>query len=206
MTHRLLDVRVGRAPGAAVVVLHGGASRSGNPMVSPAQLSVLRMIPVARRIARVVGAGVAVTRLLNSTRGWDDRHTPVDDAHRAVDELVERLGEVPVVLVGHSLGGRAALLAGEHPSVVGVVALNPWVYSTDDADLTGRRVLVVHGTDDRIASPARSRAVADRLARRTHVDFVDVPGGRHAMLRHGAVFEKAAADFVAETFRVRDLG
>ena len=35
-------------------------------------------------------------------------------------------GEVPVALVGHSLGGRAALLAGGAP-VRSAVALNPWV-------------------------------------------------------------------------------
>ena len=52
-----------------------------------------------------------------------------------------------IVLVGHSLGGRAALLAGEHPSVRTVVALNPWVYPTDGADLRGRDVLVGHGQE-----------------------------------------------------------
>ncbi len=34
---------------------------------------------------------------------------------------------------------------------------------------------------------------------RGDVGYVRVPGGRHAMLRHGRVFERAAAEFVAAT-------
>ena len=39
-----------------------------------------------------------------------------------------------------ALGGRAALLAGDQDGVRSVVALNPWVQSTDDVDLTALRV------------------------------------------------------------------
>ncbi|HEY0950256.1 MAG TPA: hypothetical protein VGD85_08630, partial [Nocardioides sp.] len=42
-------------------------------------------------------------------------------------------------------------------------------------------------------------SVARTLARQAEVEYVEVPGGRHAMLRHGAVFERAAAEFAAET-------
>jgi pimeloyl-ACP methyl ester carboxylesterase len=111
----------------------------------------------------------------------------------------DRLGDLPVSLVGHSLGGRAALLAGAAPAVRSVVALNPWVYATDAPDLAGRRVLVVHGTADRIADPARARAVVRRMEGSTDVELVEVEGGRHAMLRHGSAFERAAAGFVSET-------
>lgn len=183
-----------------MLVLHGGASRPGNPMVQPTQLSVLRMIPIARRIARATRGRVAVHRLLNSHRGWDAHHTPLMDVVWALDQLRERYdGLPPTCLVGHSLGGRAALLGGAEPGVVGVVALNPWVYPTDHADLAGRRVLVVHGDADRIAEPGRARQVAARLARTAEVEWRPVPGGKHAMLRHATVFERAAADFVAET-------
>jgi len=80
-----------------------------------------------------------------------------------------------------------------------VVALNPWVHPTDAPDLSGRRVLVVHGTADRIAEMGRAEAVARRIGRTADVEFVAVPGARHAMLRQGAVFERAAADFTAAT-------
>lgn len=183
-----------------MLVLHGGASRRGDAMVSPAQLSVLRMIPVARRIARAGRGRLAVYRLLNSSRGWDTQHTPVDDARWALHQVAERHPDLPACLVGHSLGGRAAILAGDGPDVRSVVALNPWVYPDDRVDLRGRRVLVVHGTDDRIASPARSRTVSDRLSRTADsVGYLSVEGGRHAMLRHGRTFERAAADFARET-------
>ncbi|WP_395658492.1 alpha/beta hydrolase [Nocardioides sp.] len=196
---RLLDTRVPRVPEAAALVLHGGASRPGSPDVSPAQLSVLRMVPVARRLARAGRGRLAVHRLLNSARGWDTAHTPVDDVRWALDRVRERYGDLPVALVGHSLGGRAALLAGGASGVRSVVALNPWVYPDDDADLTGRRVLVVHGTEDRVASLERARSVVRTLRRRTDVELREVPGGKHAMLRHGRVFEDAAARFVVET-------
>ncbi len=110
---RLLETRVPPRPEAAVLVLHGGANRPGNPMVSPTQLSVLRMIPVARRIARAGDDRLAVFRLLNSVRGWDSQRTPVADVEWALGLLAERFGaDLPIGLVGHSLGGRAALLAG----------------------------------------------------------------------------------------------
>ena len=194
----LVVTRAPARPQAVVLVLHGGASRADRPDVHPAQLSVLRMVPVASRIAHA-DRRLAVLRLLNSSRGWDTRHTPVDDVRWALTEVRERYGERPVGLVGHSLGGRAALLAGDQEPVRSVVALNPWVYPYDDADLSGRRVLVVHGTEDRVASVERARAVVANLRRRTDVELREVPGGKHAMLRHGAVFERAAASFCVET-------
>jgi alpha-beta hydrolase superfamily lysophospholipase len=196
---RLIETHVPRRPDGVVLVLHGGAGRRGDPAVSPTQLSVLRMVPVASRIARAGRGRLAVFRLLNSARGWDDAHTPVDDVAYAMGELRSRFGGLPAALVGHSLGGRAALLAGGEEDVRAIVALNPWVYPQDDADLSGRRVLIVHGTDDRVALPERSRAVARNLARRCEVEYVEVPGGRHAMLRHGREFERLASGFVTQT-------
>ena len=192
--HRLLDVQVPPSPQAVVLMMHGGAGRRGSPAVSPAQLSVLRMLPVAHRVARAGRRRLAVLRLLNSHRGWDTTHTPVDDAVRAMDEVRDRFGDLPLGLVGHSLGGTAALMAGERRGVRSVVALNPWLYGTEDADLHGRAVLVVHGSEDRIASLERTRQVVDRLERRADVRLRVVEGGKHAMLRHGRDFERAAAE------------
>lgn len=194
-----MPVHLPRSPRATVVVLHGGAARGAGTPVSPTQLSVLRMIPIARRIAATGRGRLAVYRLLNSARGWDAAHTPVDDARWALRQLAERHGDLPAGLVGHSLGGRAALLAGGAQPVRAVVALNPWVYPSDDADLSGRRVLIVHGSADRVALADRARAVAANLARRTRVDFVDVDGGDHAMVRRRNAFERAASTFIGET-------
>jgi dienelactone hydrolase len=196
MSHqpRLIPVSVPSEPEAAVVVCHGGASRRADPMVSPTQLSVLRMVPVARRVARVGGDRVAVFRLLNSTRGWDTRHTPVDDVDWALDQVARQCSDLPVGLVGHSLGGRAVLLAGDHPTVRSVVALNAFVFPSDAPRLQHRRVLFVHGEADRIAVPQRAEAVARRVMATTDAAFVTVEGGKHAMLRRGRTFEQLAAE------------
>ncbi|MBC9734519.1 dienelactone hydrolase family protein [Nocardioides marmotae] len=196
---RLVATRTPPRAEAVVLVLHGGDQRPEDPLVSPWQLSVLRMVPVAARIARAGRGRLAVHRVLNARRGWGTGRTPVDDARWAMDRVGERYGDLPVGLVGHSLGGRAALLAGQDPRVAAVVALNPWLHRADDADLAGRRVLLVHGTEDRVAEPERARAVADRLRRRADVEWREVPGAGHAMLRHRPVFERAAADFLTET-------
>lgn len=196
---RLVPSHVPRAPEGVVLVLHGGAGRAERSMVSPAQLSVLRMVPVAGRIARAGAGRLAVYRLLNSHRGWDSTTTPVMDVGWALDRVEEAHGSLPTSLVGHSLGGRAALLAAGAAVVRSAVALNPWVQPSDTADLTGRQVLVVHGTADRIAPPERAIAVARRLSSTARVGYVAVPGGRHAMLRHGRTFERYAAEFVTAT-------
>jgi predicted esterase len=197
---RLVATHVPARPRAAVLVLHGGAERPGDPMVSPVQLSVLRMVPIAGRIARAARRDLAVFRLLNSSRGWDAARTPVDDAVWAMGQVRGRLGELPIGLLGHSLGGRAALLAGSRPPVRAVVALNPWVHQTDAPDLRGRRVLVVHGSADRVARPERARRVVATLEERgVDVAYVEVAGGQHAMLRHGRTFGRLATDFVVET-------
>ncbi len=198
-TARLLPVRTPRRPEGVVLVLHGGAGRADTTAVSPAQLSVLRMVPVAHRLARAGLRRLAVHRLLNSHRGWDARTTPVADVVWALERVREQHGDLPVSLVGHSLGGRAALLAAGEPVVRSVVALNPWVQPTDRLDAGDTRVLVVHGTDDRVARPALSADLARRAAGTTPVGYVRVTGGRHAMLRRAGTFEGCAADFVVAT-------
>ena len=201
---RLIDVHVPADPGGIVVVLHGGANRPGNPMVSPTQLSVLRMVPIAQRVAHTAPR-LAVFRLLNSVRGWDQTHTPVDDARWAMTQAQQRLGDLPVCLIGHSLGGRAAILTAGDERVRSVVALAPWVYPTDypDGDIGdgagGKPILFVHGSRDRIAKPANSRIVAERLAGHARVGYITVEAGQHGMLGHLRTFDGLAADFAAAT-------
>ncbi len=195
---RLIDVAVPEDPAGVVLVLHGGASRRATMAVSPTQLSVLRMVPIAKKIARAGEGRLAVFRLLNSRRGWDTHHTPERDARWALDQIDERLGRrLPTCLVGHSLGGRAAILTAPAAGVVSVCALAPWVYPTDvprglRADT---EILVVHGDRDRVASLDRARTLAERIGARFEV----VAGGKHAMLAHAGAFTGRAAEFAAET-------
>ena len=198
---RLIDVRVPSEPKGVALVLHGGASRRENIMVSPTQLSVLRMVPIAKRIARAGGKDLAVFRLLNSRRGWETSHTPVHDAYWALDQIAERLGRrLPTSLVGHSLGGRAAILAAPRPEVRSVTALAPYVYPSDlPRGLSDQRILIVHGTGDRIASPGRAWELARRLSTVTPTSFVLVKGTKHAMLSRHGVFSELAAEYATAT-------
>ena len=198
---RLINTRVPADPEGVVLLLHGGASRRGGMRVSPTQLSVLRMVPIATRIAQAARGRLTVFRLLNSVRGWDTSHTPVDDVAWGMEQIRARFGRpVPTSLVGHSLGGRAALLAAQQPEVTSVVALNPWVYVADGhTALHDRKILIVHGTEDRIAKAASSAEVARGLSRSADVGYVSVAGGKHAMLRRHHVFDRLATDFVRST-------
>lgn len=196
---RLIPVRLPATPEAVVLVLHGGAGRPDRPSVSTRQLSVQRMIPVAGQIARAAPERLAVHRLLNSFRGWDPERSPVHDVEVALDQLRDQFGPLPVCLVGHSLGGRAALLSGGRSGVRSVVALNPWVYPTDHADLSGRRVLIVHGDSDRVADIAHSRTVAQALRSTADVGFATVKGGKHAMLARSSTFMRLTTDFLRAT-------
>jgi pimeloyl-ACP methyl ester carboxylesterase len=196
----LIDVVVPAQPRGIVLVLHGGDKRD-DPAVSPTQPSVLRMLPVAHAIRRAAHGQLAIFRVLNAQRGWGSDQGRVLDARWALERAQERVGaELPVSLVGHSLGGRAALMAAGLPPVRSAVVLAPWV---DDADVVsgieGRRLLFIHGNADRVASIERARQVAAALATRTDVTFVEVRGGTHAMIRHRRSFDGLAAQFVALT-------
>ncbi len=200
-----LQLHVGRrAPEAIVLVLHGGREASLDP-VSANQLAVLRLVPFARLIRRRGRGRVAVARLRYRQRGWNASPgrppAPVVDARWALGQLTERFGSLPVGLVGHSMGGRTALRIGGEPGVRGVVGLAPWLPPGEPIEqLTDRRVLLVHGTADRMTDPMLTRAFADRLAAAGGaVSLVRVQDGRHAMLRRPRLWHELAAQFVLDT-------
>ncbi|ALO98705.1 hypothetical protein SHL15_7708 [Streptomyces hygroscopicus subsp. limoneus] len=127
-------------------------------------------------------------------RGWNgERADPVRDTQRALELLAEAAGPVPVVLVGHSMGARAALRAAGFPQVRAVLALAPWYPPGEPVrQLRGRRIAVLHGDRDRVTSPAdsadfvrRARAVADGA------DLALVAEGDHAMIRRASVWHRA---------------
>ena len=112
---------------AVALVLHGGKARSMRP-ASRRQLSAVRMTPFARALQRAgSAAGLAVWTLQYRDRGWNDKGSQVHDALWALDQVEREHPGAPVYLVGHSLGGRAAMGAGGHPSVRAIMALAPWL-------------------------------------------------------------------------------
>ena len=121
------------------------------------------------------------------------------DVELALADVAARYGPVPVVLVGHSMGGRAALRAAGHRTVAGVVALAPWLPGTEPVEqLAGRDLVVLHGTRDLTTSPrasARYVARASRVARRTVCRRV--PWSGHGMLLRARSWHRLTAAFVA---------
>src|ERR1700760_4805211 len=147
-----------------VLVANGGQTSSTSP-TSPLQPAVLRMIPVAGAIRLALrGSGVAVQRHRFCVRGWNGAlASPVGDLNEALDAVVAEFGSVPVVLVGHSMGARAAARAAGHPAVTAVAGLAPWLPPGEPVgQLAGRRVLLAHGSADSITSPAETWAFLER--------------------------------------------
>jgi pimeloyl-ACP methyl ester carboxylesterase len=182
---------------AVVMVAHGGTSVSTRP-TNAAQLAVLRMIPVAQAIRQAVrGSHVAVWRPRFAVRGWNDAQaSPVADLDRLMDGLAETMGQVPVILVGHSMGARAALRAGGHPLVTAVAALAPWLPPGEPvAQLAGRRILLAHATGDTVTRPADTWAYAQRAREASRVTAIEIRGSEHAMLRRASLWHQLAAEF-----------
>ncbi|MBO1418519.1 alpha/beta hydrolase, partial [Streptomyces sp. FH025] len=177
----------GRVTGVALL-LPGGFLRSRRRPLKAAELGLRELATGLADRGRPHGLAVHLLRYRYG--GWNgaDADTAAD-THWALDELARRHPGAPVVLIGNSLGGRAAFWCAGHPSVAGVAGIAPWLPSGDRVEqLAGRRVLIVHGTADRSeASAARSLEYALR-ARRVVPDLAryEVPGGNHYLLRRTA--------------------
>ena len=106
-----------------------------------------------------------------------------------------------MVLVGHSMGARAALRAAGHPCVASVAGLAPWLPPGEPVDqLPGRNILLAHGTADLVTSPADTWAYAGQARALTAVAEIEVRGGEHAMLRRAALWHSLAAAFTGASF------
>ncbi|MFD7426910.1 alpha/beta hydrolase [Streptomyces sp. NPDC059818] len=189
-----------RPPESAVLLLHGGRETgAGAPPPGPFNLPAVRMRPFAHALGRALPGDVLVRAVRYGHRGWNgSRADPLHDAVRALDELRREAGEIPVVLVGHSMGGRAALNAAGHPLVRGVVGLAPWCPEGDPVEqLAGRDVVLVHSTRDRVTSPEASRTLTARARRAgARTCLVTVHGSGHAMLRRAPAWHRLTTALV----------
>ncbi|MFD7453711.1 alpha/beta fold hydrolase [Kitasatospora sp. NPDC059827] len=185
-------------PDAGVLLLPGGRS-DGLAPPRRANLPALRMALFARALRRPLPRAV-VASVRYRHRGWNGaRADPVTDARAALDELAELVPGAPLLLVGHSMGARAALAAAGRPSVVGVVALAPWCPPGDPVDqLDGRRVLVLHDAADRVTSAALAWEFAHRAAAAgAVVEAVLMTRGGHTMVRGARDWHRLTAEFAA---------
>ena len=200
----------GNAPGVTgvVVVAHGGKSVSSEPTTA-VQPAVLRMVPLARAVRHALrGSGAVVLRPRFQLRGWNgDEALPVHDLSRILDDIGRRFGPVPVVLIGHSMGARAAMRVAGHPAVSAVAGLAPWLPPGEPVgQLAGRRVLLVHGNADRITRPEDTWAYAERARSVAEVMAVEIRNGEHAMLRRAGLWHSIAAAFARSVLRLPSRG
>jgi predicted esterase len=185
---------------AMVLLLHGGKPHSRQP-IDGRSASWRRALWLQRSIAaRSHEAGVGVWLLRYRHRGWNGGANPTDDARWALDRLREAHGDLPVVLLGHSMGARVAVHVADDPSVVGVVGLAPW-WSADDpvATLAGRALRAAHGRRDRITSFRETTRYVDRARTvAASVELHDLGGRGHYMLVGSREWHDVALSSVLE--------
>ncbi len=189
----------GRETTSVALILHGGRERGEAP-TSPLQLSYLRMFDFAWALRRR-SVGCAVYLLRYRLRGWNPGPgvpDPVVDTQWALDQLTALHPHLPIAMLGHSMGGRAAFAAADHPAVVGVCGLAPWLPADEPVPprRDHQRFVIAHGTSDRMTSSPLSREYAERLRRMGHtVARFELPGAKHALLDRSGLWR----DFAART-------
>jgi pimeloyl-ACP methyl ester carboxylesterase len=182
---------------AAVLVLPGGRPKSDAPSRA-LQLANFRIEMLAQSLQRRVGAEVKVRRVQYRLRGWNPRTLDaLRDARAALEEMHDVVGDGPVVLVGHSMGGRVAAHLAAEGRVAAVAALAPW-WPQNDGDLIPPpvKLLTMHGSADTWTDPAASRRQTHRAASRgVDAQWVEFLGAGHFLLRNYSQWHRLTAEF-----------
>lgn len=199
--HPFLSLPDGRRrPEAVALLLHGGAEE-GLDRTTKYTPPLLRMLAVGRGIERGADGRIATAVLRDAVRGYNDaKRSPVGDAEWAIERLRELYPDVPLALVGHSMGGRVALELAGSDGVVSVVGLAPWIPQRYDVEpFLSRHTLLLHGTKDFVTDPKESSALVRRIAvAGGDARSVQLPDW-HAMLLQAPRWHRHTSEFLRET-------
>ena len=176
-------------------MLHGGKQHSLEA-VDDRSLSRRRSRAMQRALAPgFAAAGLGTWLLSYRVRGWNGGAGPVADARWALGEVRRELGDLPVCLLGHSMGARTAVHVADEQHVVGVVGLAPWWPADEPVDaLRGKRLVGAHGRRDRITSYRQSaRFVARAADVAASAELRDMGALGHYMLRRSRAWNDVAS-------------
>ena len=181
-----------------VLMLHGGKDRS-TEVVDERSLSRRRSLVMQRALAPAFAESGLLTCLMSyRVRGWNGGAGPVEDARWALEQVRRELGDLPVVLLGHSMGGRTAVHVADEAAVVGVVGLAPWWPADEPVEtLRGKHLVGVHGSKDRITSYRQSERFVERAsALAASAQHVVLGSAGHYMVRRASTWNAQARDAV----------
>ncbi|MBM3140097.1 MAG: alpha/beta hydrolase [Chloroflexi bacterium] len=195
-----LEVQLDTSRGAITVFLHpcegqtgcavflGGA---GGGVKGPANGVYVRLA------SELVADGVSSVRVQYRQPG--EFEECVLDALAACSFL-KGIGAEQVVLVGHSFGGAVAVKAGElAPIATAVAALSSQRYGTQEVEVLGKPLLLIHGDHDEILDHAASEDIYQRA--REPKRLVLLEGAGHGLLEAQEQVHDLLREFITDYAR-----
>jgi dienelactone hydrolase len=195
-------------PRGIALFCHGGTAESLTPPREQA-LSLVRMRAIERFVRQAGGErGISTQVLRYRVAGWNgDAADAFVDVRWAIERIREEHGaDLPIVLVGHSMGGRAVLRAGGDEQVAAICALAPWTPPGEPVQqLRNRSVAILHGRGDRWVPAKLSADFAGRASEAGALVARFTIAGGHSMLRSSHRWHAFVRDVVLGATGVQSM-